>query len=113
MPASRCTVPEYRKARASDMPKNQGRHRKDGTPEIPSTELDELVRLSGSAHGDRQRGLLDSEHVRARLVPFPKRQTLASKHTADASGIPPQDFFKHGNKHAHGVVAQHRPPSYL
>src|SRR6267378_3884754 len=93
--------------------KKLGRHRKDGAPEIPSTEVDELVRLSSGAHGDRQRGLLNSEHVGAGLVPFPKRQTLAGKHTPDTSRIPPQDFFKHGNEHAHGVVAQHCAPSYL
>src|SRR6267142_7228830 len=107
------TVPEYRKAHAADMPKIKGCHRKDGTPEISSSEIVELVRLTRSAHGHGQRGLLNGEHVRARLVPFPKRQTLASKHTPDASRIPPQDFFKHRNEHAHGVVAQHRPPSYL
>src|SRR5712671_2396213 len=93
--------------------KIRGAIAKMAPPEISSSERDELVRLSRGAHGDRQRGLLNSEHVRARLVPFPKRQTLASKHTPDASRIPPQDFFKHRNEHAHGVVAQHRPPSYL
>jgi len=47
------------------------------------------------------------------LSHFPKRQTLAGKHTPDTSRIPPQDFLKHRNEHAHGVVAQHCAPSYL
>jgi hypothetical protein len=50
-------------------------------------------------------GILDGEPVGAHFIPLEQRQAVGSEEAADASGVPAQKFFEHGNENAHGVVA--------
>src|SRR5712691_8734044 len=79
----------------------------------PYTEKHKVGRLLGvkllrGCRQGRSRGVLDSKHVGAGLVPLSEHEPVGGKEAADFGGIPTQDFLQHRNEDAHGAIAEHR-----
>jgi len=44
------------------------------------------------------------------FLPLEQGKTIGGEKAADARGVPAQDFFQHGTRNAHGVVAEDGAP---